>query len=732
MRDRLLPYQWLRRLSLALVTVVASSVPAGAGLTAEQSCQDKIAIAARNYFKTRFKTVAKCEEKRASGKLEESVNCRPATGPVTDTATADKLTKAEASLSSSITAKCGGVDIGGLPLGLPCDQETTIADLVTCLVDDGHGADADLLVESVYDDTGRIDTGSPADDSGLLKCQKKIGQEAEKYASTRMTERRKCGKSEALGKLTDPCPVTIGASLDKARDKFVSKLTDSCTADQVLDAAIDFGFPCDAFANVTFDRDGTTNNNLIPANERLARCMAAAAAGAGDLGADTAYPRPDAAPFSLGVAAGDATDTAFIAWARADGPGATTVEVATDPEFTAIVHTDSLTPDAAADNLVKTAVTGLTPDTQYYYRFSQGSGSSRSGRIRTAPSAGSGDPVTFVWTGDSNAFFRPYNVLDGIVRDDPDMWLYIGDTIYGDDTRSGSGVATTRSEYHAKYRENRDDRALRDVMAGVGTLTIWDDHEVTNDFYGTDPSVAVQLAAGNQAMRDYMPIREDGGDALRLYRNFQWGQAAEFFLIDDRQYRDAPAYVSEPACLDAGEPALLPPAGACQDEIDDPGRTYLGAAQKTWLKDGLLNSTATFKFIMNGPLISPLLFLPYDRWEGFASERQEILDYVETNGIANVIFLSTDIHALIVNDSVSGTSVRELVSGAIGMDPIFRELPASIEPVVPTLPGLFPSVSYFDIDRFNYGLVTVTPTQATVTYKDNTGGVLKMLVIPAL
>jgi len=94
-----------------------------------------------------------------------------------------------------------------------------------------------------------------------------------------------------------------------------------------------------------------------------------------------------------------------------------------------------------------------------------------------------------------------------------------------------------------------------------------------------------------------------------------------------------------------------------------------------------------------------------------------------------VVFLSTDIHALIVNNFVanpgpSGGGIREWVSGAIGMDPIFRELPAAVAGFVPQLPSLFPTITRFDIDRFNYALVEASPTAAEVTYRDNTGAVI--------
>jgi hypothetical protein len=111
-----------------------------------------------------------------------------------------------------------------------------------------------------------------------------------------------------------------------------------------------------------------------------------------------------------------------------------------------------------------------------------------------------------------------------------------------------------------------------------------------------------------------------------------------------------------------------------------------------------------------------------------------MIDYIKSNDIRNVIFLSTDIHGLIVNSRVGNTTppiIQEWVSGAIGMDPIYRELPDSITGAVPSLPGLFQTITYFDIDRFNYGFIEVSTTQATVTYRDATGAVLKTITIPA-
>jgi phosphodiesterase/alkaline phosphatase D-like protein len=201
--------------------------------------------------------------------------------------------------------------------------------------------------------------------------------------------------------------------------------------------------------------------------------------------------------------------------------------------------------------------------------------------------------------------------------------------------------------------------------------------------------------------------------------------------------------VTEPACLDMGNPATLP-GPACTTEINNPSRTYLGANQKAWLKSALAASTAKWKFIMNGPVITNLLYLPYDRWEGYGAERKEMLEFIRNpdgdtmsdDHIKNVVVLSTDIHAAIYNPTVAnpgpaGGSVPEIIAGAIGMDAIYRELPGGILPFVSSLPSIFPAIQFFDIDRRNYVHFDVSTTQATFTYRDNTGSVLKTITMNA-
>src|SRR5262245_66123141 len=691
----------------SIVTLTGTAPRVHGAVSAPQQCQDAIAVGARKYFESRYKAQSRCHDRRAQ------------TGAPADCASDPKVLSAIATAGTKLTAKVNSKCTGGLllavDLGLACDGAATVPDVVACIANEVHGPRADELIDAAYGDSGQIT------DVLLRNCQKAIGKALRKDAGKRQKVRRTCAKPLALvnsAQWEDSCPDAAAfAALDKARDNLIELVEKKCSDTQVLAAALEFGGECgddrpaapaSVFQYMTFDRSGSG----VPPRTRLARCLAATTAVQADTGAAAVHALSELNDFQFGVAAGDATDTAFVAWTRTVATPIT-LDVATNPDFTSIAQSISgLVPDAGRDNTIKVEVTGLAPATQYYYRFrTVGGQTSRDGRIRTAPAPASTAPFTFAFTGDSNAFFKPFAVLEGITRDDPDLFLYVGDTIYGDDTRSGTGEAMVLADYHAKYRENRDDRALRDLMANVGTNSIWDDHEVTNDFYGSPfGAFGPQIIAGNQAFRDWMPMRENTGDPMVLYRSFKWGDVAEFFLTDNRQYRSAQAYVTEPACLSGGDPAVIPNA-TCQAEIDDPGRTYLGAAQKAWLKAGLAASTAKWKFVMNGPLITNLLFLPYDRWEGYAAERQEMLEFFRNpdgnvmtdDHLTNVIFLSTDIHAaiynpLVANPGPSAGNIQEIVAGAIGMDSIYRELPASILGFVSSLPGTFPSIQFVDID----------------------------------
>ncbi len=453
------------------------------------------------------------------------------------------------------------------------------------------------------------------------------------------------------------------------------------------------------------------------------------------------------AEFNEGVAAGDVTTTSAILWTRARGGDTVIADISRDETFAQIDQSIATETSADTDYTVKTKVEGLSPDTRYSYRFRAGDATSDTGRFATPPDPSASRLIRFVFAGDADGskhsdgtpIYNNFEPLDAATNEQPDFSLFFGDTIYGDKPPP----ATTLADYRAKYKQNRSYDAMRTFLATAATYNTWDDHEVTDNFAGTTVDRDL-FDAGRQAFQEYWPI-DTAADASKMYREIRWGKDVDLILLDERSFRDAEADsactsgssadplpgVLEPGVPDnvrnirtfVGLPADLP--DGCLSTLDDPSRTMLGDAQKQFLKDRLKSSDATWKVIVNEVPIQQLLALPYDRWEGYAAERREVLEYIRDNNIKNVVFLTTDFHANIlgpvgISDFDGAPPVAyEAVVGPVATSPLGQDIQDVIGSGGKTafnalLTGLV-KVDCAEIDTYSYSVVDVDPAAATMT-----------------
>jgi phosphodiesterase/alkaline phosphatase D-like protein len=383
--------------------------------------------------------------------------------------------------------------------------------------------------------------------------------------------------------------------------------------------------------------------------------------------------------FTDGVASGDVTSTSAVLWTRIDRDTSVKVEVWNNPQLQGRKAFQRVVQHAPAqrDFTVKVDATGLSPDTNYSYRFKHddldGASYSEVGTFRTAPPADTAADLRFTYTGDADGTrraggapaFNQFEVLDAARLEDGAFWVFDGDTIYSDSAFRTTGPAITLADYHAAHRENRGYANLRELLAATSVYATMDDHEVVNDYDNSvDPA---RYAAGRRAFLDYYPVRETGlphdpsclGDPL--YRKFRWGSEVEVFLLDERSCRSASAEAicngdlgpTLPTEVRTDYPFFLflpptPPPG-CLETIVDPARTLLGPVQKARLLADLVASTAKWKLVVSEEPVQQFHALPYDRFEGYAAERAEILNFIRANEIAGVKFLTTDTHATMLN-----------------------------------------------------------------------------------
>lgn len=478
--------------------------------------------------------------------------------------------------------------------------------------------------------------------------------------------------------------------------------------------------------------------------------------------------------FTDGVASGDVTSSSAILWTRIDRDTNVKVEVWNNPQLKGKKAFVQVIPHVSADRdfTVKVDATGLLPDTAYSYRFkhedSDGSSFSDVGTFHTAPSPDSATDIRFTYTGDADGTrlpggapaFNEFELLDAVRLEGGAFWVFDGDTIYADSSFRPSGPATTLAEYHATHRENRGYPNLRELLAATSVYATMDDHEVVNDYDAASVDPA-RYAAGRQAFLDYYPVRETGlphdpscaGDPL--YRRFSWGSEVEVFLLDERSCRSADA---SGVCLGDLGPTLptavrtsfpfslfltpTPPAG-CLETILDSTRTMLGPVQKAQLLSDLAASTAKWKLVVSQEPIQQFHALPYDRFEGYAAERAEILDFIRQNEIEGVKFLTTDTHATLLNQVAidlftDPTPIAvELVTGPVATNTFEVEV---LRVVGPFGLQIFNQLLTFDgldcrnLNRNSYGLVEALAGAGTVTLasKDENGAAVINQVAPAI
>jgi alkaline phosphatase D len=460
--------------------------------------------------------------------------------------------------------------------------------------------------------------------------------------------------------------------------------------------------------------------------------------------------------FRFGVAAGDVRTDSAILWTRAPRQGPIELQVSGAKSFRSSVRRLPLNALPANDLTVQAKVTRLSPGTRYWYRFVQSGSTSPVGAFKTAPASASDVRVRFALSGDADATpkqngqpgFNHYEVYGRMAAEGNDFNVNLGDTIYSDSELPGAKPARTVAAKWEKYRLGLALFNLRRLRAATGLYSQWDDHEFSNDFSRPEGGEAL-YQAGVTAFRDYSPVSYS--PTLGLYRSVRWGKNLELFFLDERSFRSAKAdkvcsgdlAPTAPQSVRNGFATLAPQlatpvSAACLAAINDPARTMLGAQQYAAFTKAIAASSATFKVVVNEVPIQQYYALPYDRWEGYAAERDRLLHFLQAN-VKNVVFLTTDAHANLINEiryqtlggPVVGSGMWEAVTGPVATNTFAKEIDNYLHSSAASafIGSLFfkppppqgMGMSCAALDVYSYVEVTVTSKTLTVAPKDTQG-----------
>lgn len=223
---------------------------------------------------------------------------------------------------------------------------------------------------------------------------------------------------------------------------------------------------------------------------------------------------------------------------------------------------------------------------------------------------------------------KPQPVLRSVVEYQPDLFIYLGDNIYGD--------TKDMAVLKAKYDKLQAKEEFQSLRRSVPTLSVWDDH----DYGWNDAGKEYPFKAESKEI--FMDFWRVPGDSPRrkhpgIYGSHMFSGAGKRFqviLLDTRTFRDS----------------LLRNRGLPQepkyknDYRPDPSetKTILGDVQWNWLSRELqrpadlrvICTSIQFGHEYNG----------WESWTNLPEQQQKMVETIKSSKANGVVFISGDVH----------------------------------------------------------------------------------------
>lgn len=296
--------------------------------------------------------------------------------------------------------------------------------------------------------------------------------------------------------------------------------------------------------------------------------------------------------------------------------------VSTNADMSDAVASTVIAGNPVNRGVVSFDVAGLTPNTLYYYAVEVNGAvdTVRQGHFRTMPVGPATFTIAFGSCADTGSNGAVYDTIREL---DPILFLSDGDFFY-------ANIAVNDQElFREAFDKTLTSPAQSALYRSVPIAYVWDDHDFgENDANGTAPSRQAAQLNYRETVPHYALPAGDG--AQPIYQAFTIGRV-RFIITDTRSARS---------------PDSLP---------DDATKTMLGAEQKAWLKQELLTASKTNALVV---WVNPDAWIESpgtatSGWGGYATERQELADFIAENGITNLAMLSGDAHMLAIDDGTN-------------------------------------------------------------------------------
>lgn len=304
----------------------------------------------------------------------------------------------------------------------------------------------------------------------------------------------------------------------------------------------------------------------------------------------------DAGDMPVEVVPGMAGETRLVYWPVSSSGKSKT---ATDWESVSSIN----------DFIFQFHLKNLRPNTRYAYEAEARKGGSTetsntiSGHFKTAPESDADSPVRFIVTTcqairSIDAGREGHLTYEQMLEFEPDFLVHTGDIVYYDKAPLARTIPQARAKWNLMFAYGNNQRFHQNVTS----YFMKDDHDtLKNDCWPGQAYGDLTFEQGLAIFREQVPMGN------KTYRTYRWGKDVQFWMTENRDYRSS---------------NRMP---------DGPDKTILGDIQKAWLKNTILESDATYKFVITpGPMVGPDKEGKKDNHANdiFAHEGQELRDFL--------------------------------------------------------------------------------------------------------
>lgn len=311
------------------------------------------------------------------------------------------------------------------------------------------------------------------------------------------------------------------------------------------------------------------------------------------------------------------------------------------------------------------------------------------GALPVAPPGPPLDPaatLTRIAFGSCDQQDRPQTIWNSIQASKPDLFLAIGDNVYGDTGHVGDAGIPTLTAAYEKLAAAPEFTSFR---ARVPMMATWDDHDFGQNDAGASFAFKERAESIYEAFWGSSPaVRARPGvhDGIVVGPD---GRRVQIILLDTRFFRGALKslpYSETPRPLGNYVPT------------DDPAAAVLGDAQWAWLAAELDKSADVRLIVSSIQLVTDAH--GYEKWGNFPAERARFYRLLADKRIANAVVLSGDRHQAAIYRHApqeTGRPLHEITASSLNFS-FARPGESKPEPDPLRLDGMFPQENFGIVD----------------------------------